>query len=85
MLQRFALVLKAAPRPAAALVLLDYMMSAEGQQLINGNRQGLTVAPGIKIDSQLEVDLNKVQVVDQSGYELSTLRTWVDKFNKLYR
>jgi iron(III) transport system substrate-binding protein len=85
LLQRFGLVLKASTRPAAALVLLDYMMSAEGQELQNGNRQGLTVAPRIKIDSELKVDLNKAQVVDQSGYGPETLRTWVDKFNKLYR
>ena len=85
LLQRFALVLKVAPHPAAAMVLMDYMMSAEGQDLINGNRQGLTVANGIKLDTELKVDLNKVHVVDQSKYGQETLKKWVDKFNKLYR
>lgn len=85
LLQRFALTLKAAPHPAAALVLMDFMMSAEGQEVINGNRQGLTVAPAIKIPTELKVDLEKVQVVDQSQYGADTLRKWTDKFNKLYR
>lgn len=85
LLQRFALVLKDAPRPAAALVLLDYMMSAEGQNLMNGNRQGLTVAPGIKLDNDLEVDLTKTAVVDQTKYGKETLTKWIEIFNKLYR
>ncbi len=85
LLQRFALSLKAAPHPAAALLLMDYMMSAEGQELMNGNRQGLTVATGIKIPSELKVDLNKAVVVDQSKFGAETTQKWVDKFNKLYR
>ena len=85
LLQRFALVLKEAPHPAAALVLLDYAMSAEGQNLINGNRQGLTVAPGIKLDTELKVDLSKVAVVDQTKYGTETLNKWMQKFNQLYR
>jgi len=85
LLQRFALVLKQAPRSAAALVLLDYMMSQEGQDLQNGNNQGLTVAPGIKLATELKVNLNKVAVVDQTKYGAELTKTWVDKFNKLYR
>jgi len=85
LLQRFALSLKNAPHPAAALVLMDYMMSAEGQNLMNGNRQGLTVAPGIRLDSDLEVDLTKAAVVDQTQFGPETTKKWVDKFNKLYR
>ena len=85
MLQRFALALKAAPHPAAALLLLEYSMSPEGQDIINGNKQGLTVAPGIKLDTELKVDLSKVSVVDQTKYETSILNTWTQKYNKLYR
>ena len=85
LLQRFALVLKQAPHPAAALVLMDYAMSAEGQNLINGNRQGLTVAPGIKLDTELRIDLNKVAVVDQTKYGPEMLNKWTQKFNQLYR
>ena len=85
LLQRFALVLKVAPHPAAAMVLLDYTMSAEGQNLINGNRQGLTVAPGVKLDTELKVDLSKVAVVDQTKYGEETLNKWTQKFNQLYR
>lgn len=85
LLQRFALALKVAPNPAASLVLIDYMMSAEGQELINGSRQGLTVAPGIKLPTALNVDLTKAVVVDQSKYGPETLAKWVQKFNQLYR
>ena len=85
LLQRFALELKVAPHPAAALVLMDYMMSSEGQNLINGNRTGITVAPGIKLDNDLKIDLNKVAVVDQTKFGAETTTKWVQKFNKLYR
>jgi iron(III) transport system substrate-binding protein len=85
MLQRFAMVLKAAPHPAAAMLLLDYMMSAEGQTLINGNRQGLTVAPGIRIATELKVDLKKTAVIDTTKYGDATAKKWMAKFNQLYR
>jgi len=85
LLQRFALILKEAPHPAAALVLMDYAMSAEGQNLINGNRQGVTVAPGVKLDTELKVDLSKVAVVDQTKFGPDTLKKWTQKFNQLYR
>src|SRR5207253_6440202 len=85
MLQRFGFLHKDAQHPAAAMLLLDYGMSAEGQALINGNRQGLTVAPGIKIDSEMKVDLGKVAVIDTSQYGEATAKKWMDKYNQLFR
>lgn len=85
LLQRYALVLKVAPHPAAAMVLLDYAMSAEGQDIINGNRQGVTVAPGVKLATELKVDLKKVAVVDQTKFGDETVTKWTQKFNQLYR
>jgi iron(III) transport system substrate-binding protein len=85
LLPRWALDLRKAPDPAAAMVLMDFLMSQEGQQNLNGDRQGITVAPGITLTNPLNVDLTKVVVVDQTKYGPGTLQKWTDAFNTLYR
>jgi len=85
MLQRNAVILKQSPRPAAALLLMDFSMSKEGQALYNGERKGVTVAPGIQLPDDLEVDLTKVIVVEQANYGAELTQKWVRKFNELYR
>ena len=37
------------------------------------------------MSTALSVNLNKVAVVDQTKYGAELTKTWVDKFNKLYR
>lgn len=85
MLTRWVMDFRVAPNPAAAMVLLDFMMSQEGQQNLNGDRQGISVAPAIKLTNALEVDLNKVDVPDQTKYGSDTLQKWTAAFNTYYR
>ncbi len=85
LLQRNAIMLKVAPHPAAGMLLFDYAMSAEGQGLINGSKRGVAVAPGIQLEDDLDVDLNKIHVVDSKPYGADTVTKWRSNWDSFYR
>lgn len=81
-LVRDAMVLDDAPHPCAARVLLDFMMSEEGQQLWNGNQSGFSVAPGVEVDGEIEFDQSLVTYVDYLEYteeDLAEMQALVDQ------
>lgn len=71
-----AVVFNDAPRPNAARVLLDYMMSEEGQLVINGDRQGFSVVPGI--DTGLNIDPKLLNVPDWERFDDPATRQKVE-------
>jgi iron(III) transport system substrate-binding protein len=84
-IERSAMIFKEAPHPYAARVLLDYMMSQDGQQILNTDRAGYTVAPGVKLTGAIEVDLNKVASIDYTSYDKNFTRNWQNKVDQLFR
>lgn len=83
-LERDAMALKKAPHQAAAKVLLDFIMSNEGQTLLNGKNRGFSYAPGADVPDQLKVDKSKVAVLDYSKYPDSLTQKWQQKVGQLY-
>lgn len=84
-IERSAMIFKEAPHPAAALVLLDYMMSAEGQQVINTNRTGYSVAPGVRVQNGIDVDLKQVASIDYGNYSDADTKRWQARVDQLFR
>jgi iron(III) transport system substrate-binding protein len=84
-IERRAMVLKGVPHPNAALVLLDYLMSQDGQQVLNTDHAGYTVAPGITITGGIDVDLKKITPMDYTSYPADFTRMWQEKVDRLYR
>ena len=84
-IERSAMIFKEAPHPAAALVLLDFMMSQEGQQAINTNRTGYSVAPGVKVANGIDVDLKQVASIDYGAYSDADTKRWQARVDQLYR
>ena len=84
-LQRSAMALKEAPHPNAARVLLDFLMSQDGQQILNGRKAGFSVAPGVRVSDGLEVDVSKIEDVDFTSFPVDFTRAWQAKVDKLYR
>ena len=82
---RSGMILTEAPHPNAARVLLDFLMSAEGQEILNGNKTGFTVAPGIKLVDPIPVDLAKVSIIDYGTYRDADTRRWQNKVDQLFR
>lgn len=82
---RSAMIFKEVPHPNAALVLLDFMMSQEGQQVLNTNRAGYTVAPGVKVTGGIDVDLNKIADIDYTAFDEGFTKTWQNKVDQLFR
>lgn len=82
---RQSMMFKEAPRPNAARVLLDYMMSQDGQQLLNGGRAGFTVAPGARLQGAIEVDPAKVEIIDYGRFRDADTRAWRARVDRLFR
>jgi len=84
-IERSAMILKDVPHPNAALVFLDFLMSQEGQQVLNTDRSGYTVAPGVKIVGGIDVDMSKIANTDYNKYSDKDTKTWQAKVDQLYR
>jgi iron(III) transport system substrate-binding protein len=84
-IERSAMIFKEAPHPNAARVLLDFMMSQEGQQVLNTDRAGYTVAPGVKLTGALDVDLKQITSTDYTSYDSSFTKAWQNRVDQLFR
>ena len=85
-IERVAIVPKDAPHPNAGLLLMEFMMSPEGQYILNGEKAGYTVAPGIEVKNEIEVDFDKVKTLDYASYDAdATIRDMRALVEKLYR
>jgi iron(III) transport system substrate-binding protein len=82
---RSAMIFKEVPHPNAARVLLDFMMSQEGQQVLNTNRAGYSVAPGVKITGGIDVDLKKITDIDYTAFDEGFTKSWQNKVDQLFR
>ncbi|MGH3756705.1 ABC transporter substrate-binding protein [Actinophytocola sp.] len=71
-----AVVFNDAPHPNAARVLLDYMMSEEGQLVINGDKQGFSVVPGL--DTGLDIAPELLNVPDWERYDDPAVRQRIE-------
>jgi len=84
-LERAAMILKDAPHPNAARVFLDFMMSQEGQQELNGDGKGFSFAPGAKVEGGLDVDINKIAKIDYTAMPPDLLKRWQVRVDQLLR
>jgi iron(III) transport system substrate-binding protein len=84
-LERNALVFKEAPHPNAAKVLLDYLMSAEGQQVLSAHHSGYSVVPGLKLNGVIDVDVSKIEHPLYASYGPGDLKAWQAKVDQLFR
>lgn len=84
-LERHAMIHMEAPNPNAARLFVDYMMSQEGQSVINSNQRGFSFAPGVTVESALDVDLNKIARIDYTSFDPDLLRNWQARMNELFR
>jgi len=84
-IERSAMIFKEVPHPNAAQVLLDFMMSQEGQQVLNTNLAGYTVAPNMKLTGAIDVDLNKIANIDYTSFDPNFTRMWQNKVDQLFR
>jgi iron(III) transport system substrate-binding protein len=84
-IERSAMIFKEVPHPNAARVLLDFMMSQDGQQVLNTNLAGYTVAPGVKLTGAIDVDLSKITNIDYTAYDANFTRSWQNKVDQLFR
>jgi iron(III) transport system substrate-binding protein len=84
-IERSAMIFKEVPHPNAARVLLDFMMSQEGQQVLNTNRAGYTVAPGMKLTGAIDVDLTRIANIDYTAYDANFTKSWQNKVDQLFR
>jgi iron(III) transport system substrate-binding protein len=83
--EREALIFKEAPHLNAARVLVDFMMSVEGQRLLNANHGGFSVVPGIHLPDALNVDLSKIERVNYTEYGPDKSKEWQARVDKLFR
>lgn len=84
-LERAAMVLKDAPHPNAARVFMDFMMSQEGQQELNGNGKGFSFAPGAKVEGGLDIDINRIEKIDYTKTDADLLKRWQARVDQLLR
>lgn len=85
-IERVAIVPKDAPHPNAGLLLMEFMMSPEGQYILNGEKAGYTVAPGIEVRNEIEVDFDRVRTLDYASYDSdATIRDMRALVERLYR
>jgi iron(III) transport system substrate-binding protein len=84
-IERSAMTFKEVPHPNAARVLLDFMMSQEGQQVLNANKAGYTVAPGIKLTGAIDVDLSRIANIDYTAFDENFTKSWQNKVDQLFR
>ena len=61
------------------------MMSQEGQQVINTNRSGYSVAPGVKVTNGIDVDLKQVASIDYTSFDPSFTKSWQNKVDQMFR
>lgn len=84
-LEREAMVHKSAPRPNAAKVFMNFLMSEDGQNAWNGNGKGFSFAPGVTVKDGLDVDTSKIERVDYLAYSADDLKAWQAKADELFR
>ena len=76
-----AAVLKAAKRPNAARVFLDFAMSPKGQAALNGGNLGASARPGIAGT----LELTGFKILDPEKYTPVVREQWQARFEKLWR
>lgn len=68
-------------RPNAALVLMDYLMSADGQTLLYGTGEGASPRPNIPG----AMPASEIQVFDASQYTPEVVRNYREHWNKVMK
>jgi len=74
---------KQSTNPNAGRVLLDFLMSREGQAIINGGNGG--VSPYKDIPGTLTYDMSKIEILDASKYTAEDLAAASRMFNSTFR
>lgn len=73
-------VLKKTHRPDAARVFLDFLMSKEGQEALNGDGYSGSVLPGV----QGTLDTTGMAVLDESKFPPDVIQHWDAQFRSIF-
>jgi iron(III) transport system substrate-binding protein len=68
-------------RPNAAVVLMDYLMSVEGQTILYGTGEGASPRPNIPGS----MPANEIQVFDASKYPPEVVRAYRERWNRIMK
>jgi iron(III) transport system substrate-binding protein len=74
-------VLKDARRPNAARVFLDFAMTPEGQEALNGDGGSASPLPGIKGT----LDLSEYRILESKRFTQAVVDDWSKKFEQYFR
>jgi iron(III) transport system substrate-binding protein len=77
-----AFAFKDAPHPNAAKLMIDFMMSERGQEIINGNGRGISFA--YKVTGAPDIDLSKLTPVNPADEDKAESDKWVARFRETF-
>ena len=72
-----------APHPNAAKLMVDFMMSREGQQIINGEERGLSLAFS-DLEGGADVDLSLLHPATEADEGQAVSDEWVARFKETF-